>query len=171
MTDQDRLMTGARLMVRVGLLANRIFLAAVVLGLVTSFVAPAQFGGLLGHMLPGADSAEAAAGVRWTLCLGIVMALVTDRLLTILAAIIASAADPFIAPNAVRLQMIAWWLLALQLCEIPGALIASGYPAMGSAAPGGDFSIAGWIGVVMVFVLARVFAVGAAMRDDLAGTI
>jgi hypothetical protein len=29
----------------------------------------------------------------------------------------------------------------------------------------------GWIGVVMLFVLARVFRVGARMRDDLAMTV
>ena len=171
MNNQDRLTTGARVVVRVASLANRIFLTAAVLGLAASIVATTQFAGLVGHMLPGADIPEAMAGVRWTLCLGIVMSLIADRLLTILATIIASASDPFVAVNAGRLQMIAWCLLALQLCEIPGALITSGYPAMGSAAPGGEFSIAGWISVLMVFVLARVFAVGAAMRDDLAGTI
>jgi hypothetical protein len=42
---------------------------------------------------------------------------------------------------------------------------------MGSAAPNGDISIGGWIAVLMVFVLARVFAAGSAMRDDLEGTI
>ena len=33
------------------------------------------------------------------------------------------------------------------------------------------FSASGWIAVLMAFVLARVFAEGTLMRDDLAGTV
>ena len=32
-------------------------------------------------------------------------------------------------------------------------------------------SLGGWIAVVMIFVLARVFRIGARMRDDLAMTV
>jgi len=33
------------------------------------------------------------------------------------------------------------------------------------------FSINGWVAVLLTFVLARVFAVGAHMREDLEGTV
>ena len=33
------------------------------------------------------------------------------------------------------------------------------------------FSINGWLAVLLTFLLARVFAEGALMRDDLAGTV
>ncbi len=164
MIRQDGLMNGARLVVRVALWANRLFLAGVVLGLGWSLVSPGQFAAVAGAEI---------AGMRWELLLGLVMGAATDCLLTALAAIIAVAAagDPFIAANAGRLQRIGWCLLVLQLCELPGLLIARGYPGLGAAAPVPDVSITGWIAVLMVFVLARVFAVGAAMRDDLDGTI
>jgi hypothetical protein len=42
---------------------------------------------------------------------------------------------------------------------------------MGSAAPDVTFSPGGWIAVLMVFVLSRVFAAGSAMKDDLEGTV
>jgi hypothetical protein len=32
-------------------------------------------------------------------------------------------------------------------------------------------STSGWLAVILLFVLARVFAEGATMRDDLAGTV
>jgi hypothetical protein len=42
---------------------------------------------------------------------------------------------------------------------------------MGNAAPDATFSIGGWIAVLMVFVLSRIFAAGAVMRDELEGTV
>jgi hypothetical protein len=33
------------------------------------------------------------------------------------------------------------------------------------------FSTSGWLAVLLVFVLARVFAVGAGMREELEGTV
>ncbi len=171
MTIDNRLTGAARLAVRIATLGNSLFLAAVVVALLLSLLYPPAFAGIIARALPGNDIAAGAMGMRLLMGLGIVMSIVTARLLAVLAAVVASVADPFIAANAVRLQQIGWCLLALQLCEIPAWLIARYVPAMGSAAPSGDVSIAGWMAVLMVFVLARVFAVGAAMRDDLAGTI
>ena len=101
------------------------------------------------------------------------MSVAADRIFVSLAQIIAtvSAGDPFILANARRLQIIGWSLLALQLLEIPGALIARFFPSMGNAAPDATFSIGGWIAVLMVFVLSRIFAAGAVMRDELEGTV
>lgn len=163
----------ARLVVRLAWIANRAFGVAVCLALPATFLFFAPFAGIVGRALPGADMAEAIEGIRLLLAVGIVMALATDRLLAGLAGIIATAGvgDPFIAANAGRLATIGWCLVVLQLLDIPAAFIASGYPAMGSAAPDGEISIAGWIAVLMAFVLARVFAAGTAMRDDLDGTV
>ena len=82
------------------------------------------------------------------------------------------AGDPFVAANASRLQAIAWLLLALQLLSIVigaigKAISAPAHPVHLDA----GFSISGWLAVLLTFVLARVFAEGAAMRDDLEGTI
>ena len=68
--------------------------------------------------------------------------------------------------------MIAWVLLVLQLVGIViggiGRIISS--PAHLIRLDAG-FSPAGWLAVLLTFVLARVFAEGARMRDDLDGTV
>ena len=173
MAHSDRLTRTARIIVRLAWAANRLFIVGVVAAFLLTWIYPAQYADLIGRAIPGTDVPSAMTGARLLLLLGIAMAIVTDRLLAALADIIAtaSAGDPFIDANAQRLQWIGWCLLALQLCEIPGALLAQHYPSLGPAAPSGDIWIGGWIGVLMVFVLARLFAAGAAMRDDLAGTV
>ncbi len=80
--------------------------------------------------------------------------------------------DPFVAANAYRLNAIAWALLALQLLSMVigfiGKTIASKeFPLHLDA----GFSVNGWLCVILAFVLARVFAEGTLMREDLEGTI
>jgi hypothetical protein len=105
--------------------------------------------------------------------IGLTMAIATEIVLRTLAQIIAStsAGDPFISANARRLQTIGWALLGLQLLAIPCALLDKFCPALGSAAPDASFSPGGWLAVLMVFVLSRVFAAGSTMRDELEGTV
>ena len=173
MQNRDRLMKGARLAVRAAWVVNRIFLAAVVLGLLGSWIFSGLFAAFLGRSIAAGDLPSVMIGMRVEIVLGIAMSVVADRLLLALAAIVASAGagDPFIAANVRRLRYIGWCLLTLQLFVIPGYLIGICFPAMGPAAPHPDISIAGWISVLMIFVLARVFATGSAMRDDLEGTV
>ena len=82
------------------------------------------------------------------------------------------AGDPFVAANAERLQAIAWCLLALQILSmvigaIGKAISSPQHPVDLDA----GFSINGWLAVLLTFVLARVFAHGALMREDLEGTV
>jgi hypothetical protein len=80
--------------------------------------------------------------------------------------------DPFVASNASRLQAIAWSLLALQLISIAigGVADAISTPASPLHLAAG-LSVTGWLAVLLGFVLARVFAEGARMRDELTGTV
>jgi FtsH-binding integral membrane protein len=80
--------------------------------------------------------------------------------------------DPFVAANALRLRVIAWSLLALQLLGIViGAIgTAISTPANPVDIESG-FSPGGWLAVLLAFILARIFAEGARMRDDLEGTV
>jgi hypothetical protein len=80
--------------------------------------------------------------------------------------------DPFVAANASRLQAIAWVLLALQLLSLVIGAIAKNVssPAYPLDIDAG-FSINGWLAVLLTFLLARVFAEGTLMRDDLEGTV
>jgi hypothetical protein len=82
------------------------------------------------------------------------------------------AGDPFVAANAARLQTIAWALLALQLLSLVVGAIARtmSTPAHPIKVEAG-FSIDGWLAVLLTFLLARVFAEGTRMRDDLEGTV
>jgi hypothetical protein len=80
--------------------------------------------------------------------------------------------DPFVAANAERLQQIGWALLALQLLGLVIGAIAEvvSTPAHPLDIDAG-FSVNGWLAVLLTFVLARVFAKGAQMREDLEGTV
>lgn len=80
--------------------------------------------------------------------------------------------DPFVAANARRLQAVAWVLLALQLLSlvIGGIGMAISTPAHPLHLNAG-FSPSGWLAVFLTFVLARVFAQGTRMREDLEGTV
>jgi hypothetical protein len=80
--------------------------------------------------------------------------------------------DPFVATNASRLQTIAWVLLTLQCLGLVIGALAEGvstpaHPVNLSA----GFSINGWLAVLLTFLLARVFAEGTTMRDELEGTV
>jgi hypothetical protein len=96
--------------------------------------------------------------------------LVLKRLLAIVETV--RAGDPFVAANAYRLEAIAWALLALQLLSIAIGAIAKyvSTPAHPLHLDAG-FSINGWLAVLLTFVLARVFAQGALMREDLEATV
>ena len=96
--------------------------------------------------------------------------LVLKRLLAMVGTV--RSGDPFIAANAYRLQAIAWLLLALQLLSL---IIAGIAMAISTKAHPIDldagFSINGWLAVLLTFVLARVFAEGTLMRENLEGTV
>jgi hypothetical protein len=173
MLAKDKLIKTSRFVVRAGFIVNRVFLAAVILGLLLSWIFSSPLTLLLIHQNPGVDVRAEITGIRLMMLLGIVMALATDRLFVALTQIIEStrAGDPFIAVNARRLQTIGWALLVLQLLDIPASLLERFFPSMGMGTPDPFFSASGWLAVLMVFVLSRVFAAGSAMRDDLEGTV
>ena len=95
---------------------------------------------------------------------------ILKRLLAIVGTV--RAGDPFVVANASRLQVIAWVLLVLNLLSmvIGGIAKAVSSPAHPLHLDAG-FSINGWLAVLLTFVLARVFAAGALMRQDLEGTV
>ena len=80
--------------------------------------------------------------------------------------------NPFVATNADRLRTIAWTLLTLQVMSmIIGAIAKSVSTPAHPLNLDAGFSINGWLAVLLTFLLARVFAEGALMRDDLEGTV
>src|SRR3972149_2105765 len=95
---------------------------------------------------------------------------VLKRLLTIVETV--RAGDPFVAANASRLRAIAWAPLALQLLSLVIGAIAKtvSTPAHPLDLDAG-FSINGWLAVLLTFLLARVFAEGTLMREELERTV
>jgi hypothetical protein len=123
---------------------------------------------------PSPDAARLVMGLRAMAVVGLATIplnyLVLKRLLAIVETV--RAGDPFVAANADRLQAIAWVLLALQLLSLVIGAIAEAIstPAHPVDVDAG-FSVNGWLAVLLMFVLARVFAEGAHMREDLEGTV
>ena len=113
-------------------------------------------------------------GLRAIAALGLVAIPLNHAVLKRLKAIVETVrrGDPFVAPNADRLHAIAWTLLALQLLSIiiGGIGKAISTPAHPLHLDAG-FSLSGWLAVFLTFVLARVFAEGTRMREDLEGMV
>jgi hypothetical protein len=126
------------------------------------------------HLSPSPDADRLLMGLRAIAALGLVAIPLNYLLLKRLLAIVETvrAGDPFVAANALRLQAIAWTLLALQLLSVVIGAIAKAVstPAHPLHLHAG-FSISGWLAVLLTFLLARVFAEGALMREDLEGTV
>ena len=123
---------------------------------------------------PSHDADMLVLGLRVIASLGVVVILVNYGILKRLLAIVATvrAGDPFDATNAQRLNAIAWLLLTLQLVGLIIGAIAKmistpAHPVRFDA----GFSINGWLAVLLTFLLARVFAEGTHMREDLQGTV
>jgi hypothetical protein len=123
---------------------------------------------------PSPDADRLITGLRVIASLGLAVIALNYIVLERLRAIVATvrAGDPFVAANATRLQAIAWTLLALQLLSI--VIAAIGKAVSSAAHPvhlDAGFSVNGWLAVLLTFLLARVFAEGALMREDLEGTV
>jgi hypothetical protein len=123
---------------------------------------------------PSPDAERLILGLRAIAVLGLVTIPINYLILKRLLAIVETvrAGDPFVAANAARLQAIAWALFALQLLSLTIGAIAK---AVSSPAHplhlNAGFSVNGWLAVLLTFLLARVFAEGTLMREELEGTV
>lgn len=90
-----------------------------------------------------------------------------------LQALVASAAgDPFTLANAARLRAIGWTMFGFQILAVPVRAVASSI-----AVPTSEFANMGGINfqsilaILLAFILAAIFERGAAMREELDGTV
>ncbi len=149
-------------------------LCAVILALL--FVVPTRIW-ILGSFHPapsGADADQLVLGLRGVAVCGLLSIPLNYILLKRLLAMVETVrtGNPFVAANAHRLKQIAWSLLGLQMLSITIGAIAKAistpeHPVHMDA----GFSINGWLAVLLTFLLARVFAEGTSMREDLEGTV
>jgi hypothetical protein len=126
------------------------------------------------ELSPSAEADRVVMGLRAIAVIGLITIPLNYAILKRLLAIVETvrAGDPFVPVNALHLQEIAWVLLALQLLGLVVAAIVKNistpeHPININA----GFSVNGWLAVLLTFLLARVFAEGAFMREDLEGTV
>jgi len=152
---------------------NWLFGAAILTLLMATFIAEQWTFTALG-VAPSSETHPMIIGMRAIVVLGLVAIPLNYAVLRRLLAIVETVrgGDPFVAANAYRLQVIAWALLALQLLSLViggiGKVIST--PAIPLHLDA-DFSTSGWLAVLLTFVLARVFAAGTLIREDLEGTV
>jgi hypothetical protein len=123
---------------------------------------------------PSPDTDRLIMGLRAVAALGLVGIPLNYVVLNKLLAIVLTvrAGDPFVAANAHRLQAIAWALLGLQLLSLVIGAIGKAVSTLAHPVHlDAGFSISGWLAVILTFLLARVFAEGTHMREDLEGTV
>ena len=125
-------------------------------------------------LTPGPEAERIIMGLRAIAVVGLAAIPLNHIVFTRLQAMVGTvrAGDPFVAANAYRLRAIAWTLLALQLL---GLVIFAIAEAISTKAHPVDIdagvSVNGWLAVLLAFILARVFAEGTLMREDLEGTV
>jgi hypothetical protein len=158
---------------RILVVLNWFFCACVLALLLYTFVNEAWTMKALG-VTGYSDAVQVMWAMRGIAALGVIAGPLTYMILKRLLAMVQTvrAGDPFVAANAYRLQAIAWLMVALQLISITIAAIGKAistteHPFHLDA----GFSLNSWVAIILTFVLARVFAEGTLMREDLEGTI
>jgi hypothetical protein len=125
-------------------------------------------------LAPSADADRLIMGLRAVAVIGLATIPLNYAILKRLVAMTETvrAGNPFVAANAYRLHAIGWIMVALQILSIVIAAIGK---AISSPAHPVDlnagFSLSGWLAILLTFVLARVFAEGTVMREDLEATV
>jgi hypothetical protein len=158
---------------RVLIVLNWIY-GAIVLAILVAMFAAEQWTMTALGVPTSARSGALIIGMRAIAALGLVAVPLNLALLRRLLAMVQTvrAGDPFVAANAARLQAIAWLLLGQQMLSI-----VIGFIGQSVSTPGhplhldAGFSPSGWLAVILTFVLARVFAEGTLMRENLEGTV
>src|SRR3954469_6175242 len=163
----------AYVVLRLLILLNWIY-GAIVLAILAGTFAAEQWTMTALGVSPSAQSGPLITGLRAIAALGLVAVPLNLALLRRLVAMIETvrSGNPFVTANAYRLHAIAWLLLGQQLLSVAIGLIgkAVSTPAHPLHLDAG-FSPGGWLAVILTFVLARVFAEGTVMRQDLEGTV
>ncbi len=163
----------AQASLRILIILNWLFGAGILTLLIATIVAEQWTFTALG-IPPSAELRPMMTGMRAIAALGLVAIPLHWVVLVRLFAIVETvrSGDPFVAANSVRLQTIAWALLALQLVSLTIGSIgeAISTPAHPLHLDAG-VSVSGWLAVILTFILARVFAEGTLMRNDLEGTV
>ena len=147
---------------------------AAILALLTATVVAEEWTFRALGVTPASGIPQMIMGLRAIAVLGLVGVPLNDAVLRRLLRMVETVrrGDPFVAANAYRLNAIAWILLALQLLSLViGAIGKAISTPENPVHLDAGFSTSGWLAVLLTFILARVFAEGTLMREDLEGTV
>jgi hypothetical protein len=165
---QSPALGASRILLRALRVLNLAVGIGVVLGIPASFLFEPQFIAFFSKKSAHIDPSWLMPTLRIWLLLAIVMVTTVhvslSRLLDMVETV--RSGDPFVRENAARLKTIAWCALINELLRLVFGLLAATMNLAGSNIDW-HFSATGWLAVVLLFVLARVFEEGTQMRDDL----
>lgn len=117
---------------------------------------------------PALDADVIIPTLRLWVLLGLPMLAAVHVLVSRLLAMVETVrvGEPFVPENAARMKTIAWCLLGIQLFDLACGVFAGILSSAGSKVEWSP-SLSGWVAVLLLFVLARVFEEGARIRSDL----
>ena len=111
----------------------------------------------------------------------VALVLIVFRIFQLLKSIVDTVAegDPFVPINAARLTQMAWLTLGVQIATFVMGAAVQAFESMAVLPPemhheiqvDGGLSGNGLLLMLILFILARVFRKGAAMREELEGTV
>lgn len=168
-------------LLRAGLFGSLIVRAILWFGIVVLFIGlgwmamvdPADFAELDAQLARDGIVMSGKAAMLIIFAFVFVITILFERLIVQVMQIISSVGegDPFVPANANRLERIGWLLLATQMLALIGMSIGAVEALADEWNFGEQFSFEGLLSVILIFILARVFRQGTAMREDLEGTV
>lgn len=162
----------SRTLIRILRVLNLITGALLIGMFLASFIFEPVFREFFSKQPPRIDPRLLIPALRVWMLLALPMVAAVHVLYSRLLAMIATvrAGDPFVPENAVRMKTIAWCLLTVEVLRLSFGVMAATMNAAGSNIDW-SFSASGWVAVVLLFVLARVFEEGTRIRADLEAMI
>jgi hypothetical protein len=165
---QSAALSASRVLLKILRVLNLIMAVMIVAAFPASFVFEPQFFAFFSKLPPRIDPSWLMPTLRIWLVLAVVMVTAVHVSLSRLLEMVETvrSGDPFVPENAIRLKTIAWCALINELLRLTFGMLAATMNAAGSKIDW-NFSVTGWLAVVLLFVLARVFEEGTQMREDL----
>lgn len=165
---QSTALSASRIFLKILRVLNLIMTVMLVVAFPASFFFEPLFVEFFSKLPPRIDPSWLMPTLRIWLVLALVMVAAVHVSLSRLLEMVETvrSGDPFVPENAVRLKTIAWCALINEVLRLVFGMLATTMNAAGSKIDW-NFSVTGWLAVVLLFVLARVFEEGTQMRDDL----
>jgi hypothetical protein len=167
-SSRSDLLSVTRSLLRGARWINWVVMAVLIVVLVGVFVGNPEKMNLTGAALANLTQPQKVLMARAGVTGMLICSLLVWPLLVLLQRIVDSArdGDPFVPENGVRLRRIGWLILAINVVTTSMVHMALkgfiGFPPV---------SFSGVLTVLMIFVIARIFETGAAMRSELRETV